>query len=169
MNDKLNAASGSTKTGIDNAKNKSWKREDCEKWLKPLYLGLLDDHGGCGASTISNGDLMRIFLKFEEDKVIQATFQTDGSAASSICGFFAAELAMGKSPDEIGKVTAETVIEFMGGLPEEDRQCAFLAAESLRRALQHYMVKQETTNRRSWQKPCLVAVKPAREREGGKK
>ena len=150
MKNKLYVVSAGTKPGMDVAKNGAWKPEEYEKWLKPLYLGLLDKHGGCGTSTHSNGDTMRIFLKFEEDRVIQATFKMGGSEANSICAFYAAQLALGKSPDELEEITDETIMEMMGGLPEEDRQCAFLAAESVRKALQHYRMKQGTGNKRSF-------------------
>jgi nitrogen fixation NifU-like protein len=141
MSDEMNNVVGRRKTGIGRATTGVWKPEDYEKWLKPLYLGLMDIPSGYSPSTGSAGDTMRIFLKFEEDKVIQATFQTGGSAASSICGFFTAKLAIGKSSDELAEITGEKIIDFMGGLPEEDRHYAFLAAQTLRRAIYDYRTK----------------------------
>jgi nitrogen fixation NifU-like protein len=141
MNDEMNDVVGRKKTQIGQATTRIWKPEDYERWLKSLYLGLMDTQGGYSASTGSEGDAMRIFLKFEEDKAIQATFQTGGSAASSICGFFAAELALGKSLDELGEITGEKIIEFMGGLPEEDQNYAFLAAQTLQEAIFDYRRK----------------------------
>jgi len=55
-----------------------------------------------------------------------------------ICGSLAAELALGKEPDEIRKITAETILETIGGLPEEDVHCASLAANTLQVALHNY-------------------------------
>jgi nitrogen fixation NifU-like protein len=40
-------------------------------------------------------------LKFHEGRVIKSTYMTDGCASSNICGSFAADMAMGKCPDEI--------------------------------------------------------------------
>jgi nitrogen fixation NifU-like protein len=68
---------------------------------------------------------MTIFLRFEGDRVKQATFRTTGSATGSLCCFFAAKLAIEKTSEEIGEITGETVIQFMSGLPEKDRQSAF--------------------------------------------
>jgi nitrogen fixation protein NifU and related proteins len=161
MNEKPNAVLGETRPEICNKRN--LKPEDyCEKCIKLLYSGPMDIDVGCGAASISKGDTMRIFLKFEEDKVVQANFQTDGSAASSMCGFFAAQLALGKTHDELTKITGEAIMEFMGGLPEEDRQAAVLAAESIKKALQDYGTKQEPSNRESLKKPSLVAVNSVR-------
>jgi len=113
-----------------------------ERWLKPLYAGVIQDPDGFGRVTGTCGDTMEIFLRFEKDRVKEATFQTDGCGTSAVCGSFAAELSHGKSPDEIAEIEGETILEVLGGLPEEDRHCAFLAAETLQEALDDYMRKQ---------------------------
>ncbi len=110
-----------------------------QRWLKPLYTGRIDLADGHGRVTGSCGDTMEIFLRFENGKVKQASFQTDGCGSSTVCGSFAAELALGKSPDELVAVTAETILEILGGLPDEDRHCAFLAADALQESLDDYM------------------------------
>jgi len=115
-----------------------------ERWLKPQYLGAMDQPDGYGHVTGSCGDRMEIFLRFEEDKVREATFRTDGCGSSMVCGSFAAELAHGKNPDELAEISGETILEVLGGLPEEDRHCALLAAETLQEALDDYMRKQRT-------------------------
>ena len=70
---------------------------------------------------------MRIFLKFENDRVKEAFFETDGCGSSVVCGSFAAEMALHKTPDELLYVTGTDILEKMGGLPEKDQHCAFLA------------------------------------------
>jgi len=113
-----------------------------ERWLEPRYMGFMDNPDGYGHVTGSCGDRMEIFLKFEKDKVKEASFRTDGCGSSVICGSYAAELALGKTPDEVVEVSGETILETLGGLPEEDRHCAFLAADTLQEALDDYMRKQ---------------------------
>jgi nitrogen fixation NifU-like protein len=113
-----------------------------QRWLKPLYMGAMEDPDGYGRVTGTCGDTMEIFLRFERDKVKKATFQTDGCGSSTICGSFAAELARGKTPDEVTEITGEAILNVLGGLPEEDRHCAFLAADTLHEALDDYMRKQ---------------------------
>ena len=112
-----------------------------ERWLHPRYAGAMENPDGHGRVTGSCGDTMQIFLKFEKDRVATARFLTDGCGSSAVCGSFAAELAMGKDPDELAGITGETVLDVLGGLPEEDRHCAFLAAETLQAALHDHMVK----------------------------
>ena len=113
-----------------------------ERWLKPRYLGIMENPDGYGHVAGSCGDRMEIFLRLEEDKVKDATFRTDGCGASVVCGSFAAELALGKTPDEVAEISGETILKVLGGLPEEDRHCAFLAADTLQEALDDYMRKQ---------------------------
>jgi nitrogen fixation NifU-like protein len=113
-----------------------------ERWLKPLYAGVLPNPEGYGRLTGTCGDTMEIFLRFEEDRVKNATFQTDGCGSSTVCGSFAAEIAHGKNPDEIAEITGEMILEILGGLPKDNRHCAFLAAETLQEALNDYMRKE---------------------------
>ena len=113
-----------------------------ERWLRPQYMGIMDSPDGYGHVAGSCGDRMEVFLRFEKDKVKKATYQTDGCGSSVVCGSFAAELALGKNPDELAEISGETILEALGGLPEEDRHCALLAAETLQEALDDYMRKQ---------------------------
>jgi nitrogen fixation NifU-like protein len=128
-----------------------------QRWLKPLYMGAMDNPDGYGRITGSCGDTMQIFLKFENEKVKHASFQTDGCGSSMICGSFAAELALGKSPDEIFDITGQSILKKLGGLPEEDKHCAFLSAETLQDALNNYMIKQK----REEKKTVLMRKDPA--------
>jgi nitrogen fixation NifU-like protein len=113
-----------------------------ERWLKPLYVGMLPNPEGYGRITGTCGDTIEIFLRFEEDRVKKATFQTDGCGSSIVCGSFTAEIAHGKSADEIAEITGEMILDILGGLPERNRHCAFLAAETLQEALNDYMRKE---------------------------
>jgi hypothetical protein len=70
-----------------------------------------------------------------------ASFVTDGCGASTVCGSLAAETALGKTPEQLADVTGETILAILGVFPEEDRHCAFLAAETLHAALDDYMRK----------------------------
>jgi nitrogen fixation NifU-like protein len=113
-----------------------------ERWLRPQYMGVMDHPDGYGHVSGSCGDRMEIFLRFEEDRVKEATFRTDGCGSSQVCGSFAAQLAFGKTPDELAEIAGETILKVLGGLPEEDWHCAFLAADTLQEALDDYMRRQ---------------------------
>lgn len=112
------------------------------RWRNPLYRGKLESFDSSARVTGKCGDTMEIFLRFENDCIKDASYITDGCGASSVCGSFTVEMAIGKTPDEIVTITGETVLEKIGKFPKEDEHCAFLAAETLQEALANYMMRQ---------------------------
>jgi len=110
-----------------------------KRWQEPLYMGRMALADGYARVTGSCGDTMEIFLRFEEGQVKEASFWTDGCASSMVCGSYAAELARGKTLEELSNITGKTILDILGGLPDHDRHCAFLAAETLQKALEHYL------------------------------
>ena len=112
------------------------------RWLNPLYMGKIENPDGYACLTGSCGDTMQIFLKLDNNRVTKASFQTDGCGTSAVCGSFAAEMAHGKSPDQLLEVTGDAILQKLGELPEEEKHCAFLAGETLQEALNDYMIKQ---------------------------
>lgn len=117
-----------------------------ERWRKPRFMGGMDNPDGHGIVTGTCGDTMQVFLRFDNDRVKEASCLTDGCGASAVCGSFAAEFAHDKTPEEIADVTGDYILDVLGGLPEEDRHCAFLAAETLQRALDDYMKRERKKN-----------------------
>ncbi|MBN1904827.1 MAG: iron-sulfur cluster assembly scaffold protein [Deltaproteobacteria bacterium] len=122
---------------------KIYSPEAIERWIDPDNFGPIENADAHASVSGRCGDRMEIFLKVSGDRVIKSSYMTDGCASSNICGSFAADMAMNKGPDEIIEITGEAVMERAGGLPEEDRHCAFLAAETLQAALDVYMKKQK--------------------------
>jgi nitrogen fixation NifU-like protein len=113
-----------------------------QRWMNPLYRGSINNPDGHARLTGKCGETIEIGLKFENEHVSQAAFMTDGCAAITVCGSFAAEMAIGKAPDEILEITGESIMDTAGSFPEEEAHCAFLAAETLQEALHDYMLKQ---------------------------
>lgn len=113
-----------------------------ERWLHPLYMGRIERPDGYARVTGPCHDTMELYLRFENGRVAEASFQTDGCGSSAVCGSFAAELALGKTPDELLNVSGDAILEKLGGLPKEDEHCARLASETLQEALSHYMKQQ---------------------------
>jgi nitrogen fixation NifU-like protein len=116
------------------------------RWLDPVYMGAIKEPDGYSCLTGVCGDTMEIFLRFENDRVKESSFQADGCGSSIVCGSFAAEMSLGKNPDELLEVTAEAILEKLEKLPKEDEHCASLAAETLQEALNDYMMKQTSRN-----------------------
>ncbi len=102
-------------------------------------MGRLPLADGYARHTGSCGDTMEIFLRFEDGRVKEASFLTDGCASSMVCGSLAAELAIGKNPEDLKHITGETILKALGGLPKDEEHCAFLAADTLQKSLDHYL------------------------------
>jgi len=114
-----------------------------QRWRNPVYRGRMDYPDAHARIKGTCGDTMEIFLKFEQCRVKDASFHTDGCASSTVCGSLAAELAIGKDPDQLVEITGETILKILGRFPKEDEHCAFLAAETLQEALNNYMIQQK--------------------------
>jgi len=112
-----------------------------QRWQQPLFMGRLEDADVSSSLKGSCGDTIEIFLKFKNGLVENAQFQTDGCAPSIVCGSYAAELSLGKSPEELLEISAETIINKIGRLPQEVQHCAFLAAATVHSAVDKYMIK----------------------------
>jgi len=110
-----------------------------QRWRNPKFNGKMEDPDGYAKVTGECGDTMEFFLKFENNRVSNASYSTNGCASSNVSGSFAAELTIGKDPDEIADITEENVLNSIGRLPKEDRHCASLAARTIQEALTHYM------------------------------
>jgi nitrogen fixation NifU-like protein len=111
-----------------------------QRWRNPLYRGPLagaDSHARVKGSC---GDTMEIFLKFDHGRVSEAAYLTDGCGSSTVCGSFTAEMAFGKTPEELTDITGDAILEKLGTFPEEERHCAFLAAQTLQEAVERYMI-----------------------------
>ena len=92
-----------------------------------------------GRITGTCGDSMEIYLRIRNDHIQEASFFTEGCGASVACGSLAAELASGKNLDEAAQIGGDAILEALGGLPEEEVHCAYLAAETLQVALHEWM------------------------------
>ena len=141
MSDKLDRFVDELQNQIYEETRSTYGERAFERWQNMRYMGPMDDPDGYAVVTGPCGDTIKIYLRFRNNHVQEASFQTDGCGNSAVCGSFAAEMAISKTPDELVEITGESILEFLGGFPEEDRHCALLAAETLQEALNDYMIK----------------------------
>lgn len=106
-----------------------------ERWRNPKFMGVMENPTAHAGVTGSCGDTMEIFLRLEDGMVKEVSYTTDGCGCSAACASVACELAVGKKPQEVARITGESIIDVLEGLPEDDTHCAFLAAETLQTAL----------------------------------
>ena len=118
-----------------------------DRWRNPRFQGRMTDADGYGRVTGNCGDTIEIFLKIVDDHVAAASFTTTGCASSGLCGSFAAELATGRSVEQLFDMKGEEVLAYIGTFPESERHCAFLAVASLHEAANDYLVLSSRENR----------------------
>ncbi len=116
-----------------------------ERFYNPRNPGPMRDADGHARITGPCGDTMELWLRIEAGRVERATFITDGCGPTIACGSMATELAAGKSPEAAAKVGQKDILDALGGLPEESRHCALLAANTLRAAVSDYLGKKKET------------------------
>ncbi len=112
-----------------------------ERWRNPRFNEPLTDVDGAACLQGSCGDSIEISLKFLDNRVEQAAYRTNGCASSALSGSFTAELAIGRTPDELMMISATDIIEAIGRLPREDRHCATLAVKALQQAVKQFQNK----------------------------
>ena len=147
MNDSLDAFVRSLQSSIDEETKRDWGEIAYGRWKNPLFVGEIPNADGTGSLRGDCGDRITVYLKFDGSVVAEAAFQTDGCGPSLICGSFAAEKALGKTAEEILDITGEAILADVGGLPEDHEHCAFLAAASLRAAVDDHMARQVRSGR----------------------
>jgi len=110
-----------------------------DRWRNPQFAGKMENPDAHGRVLGTCGDTMEIFFKFENNRVKEGSYMTDGCASSGVSGSFAVELTLGKTPEELADITGDDVLKAIGKLPEEEKHCAFLAAQTIQDALTDYM------------------------------
>jgi len=107
-----------------------------DHFMNPRNVGEIPDANGIG--TVGNpvcGDVMKMFLKIENNIIIDIKFKTFGCGAALATSSMVTEMVKGKSIEDALKVTNQAVAEALGGLPPKKLHCSVLAEEALRSAL----------------------------------
>lgn len=113
-----------------------------ERWRNPQFCGVMTDADSQARLTGGCGDTMSMFVKIRDGRIEQAQYTTDGCGSSSVAGSFTAELAMGKSVEEVLDMTGDDVLHHIGTFPEAEEHCATLAVQTLQEAVNSYLINQ---------------------------
>jgi nitrogen fixation NifU-like protein len=111
--------------------------------MNPRNLGTIQYADGLAKITGPCGDTMEVWLKANNNTIVDINFMTDGCGTSIASGSMVTELAKGKSIGEAAKISQQDVLDALGGLPEESQHCALLAANTLKAAIRDYLAIQK--------------------------
>jgi nitrogen fixation NifU-like protein len=115
-----------------------------DHFTHPRNLGEIENPDGMGeAQNPVCGDTMRLFIKVESDRIVDARFLTFGCGAAIASSSIATEMIKGKTIEEALLITDQIVIEALGGLPPSKIHCSILAEMAIRAAVEDYRKKSE--------------------------
>lgn len=119
-----------------------------KEFSSPRNAGELSDANAVGqVGNASCGDIMKIFMKINDDNVIEdVSFQTFGCAAAIATSSVATEMIKGKTVNEALSITNAQVVEELGGLPAQKLHCSVLAEEAIKAAINDYLEKRVGKN-----------------------
>ena len=113
----------------------------------PRNTGVIENADGVGeVGNAKCGDIMKIYLKIEDDMIVDAKFETFGCGSAIASSSMATELIKGKPVSEALALTNQAVVEALDGLPAHKIHCSVLAEEAIKKALQDYYEKQDTAH-----------------------
>ena len=113
-----------------------------DHFMNPRNVGVIEDADGIGeVGNAKCGDIMKIYLKIDNDIITDVKFETFGCASAIASSSMATELIKGKPVKDAMELTNKAVAEALDGLPAYKLHCSVLAEEAIKSALQDYYEK----------------------------
>ena len=117
-----------------------------DHFLQPRNLGVIEDADGVGeVGNAKCGDIMKMYLKIDDDIITDVKFETFGCASAIASSSMATELIKGQRVEDAMQLTNKAVAEALDGLPAYKMHCSVLAEEAIQAALEDYKKKKEQT------------------------
>ncbi|MBQ8504489.1 MAG: Fe-S cluster assembly scaffold protein NifU [Clostridia bacterium] len=113
-----------------------------DHFRNPRNVGVIENADGVGeVGNAKCGDIMKIYLKIENDIIVDVKFETFGCGSAIASSSMATELIKDKPVSEALTLTNKAVVEALDGLPAHKLHCSVLAEEAIKKALQDYYEK----------------------------
>ncbi|MCF7798420.1 iron-sulfur cluster assembly scaffold protein [Candidatus Woesearchaeota archaeon] len=114
-----------------------------QRFRFPQFAGEMEDADAIGeVGNFKCGDIMKIFIKVQDNIITDITFQTYGCVAAISSTDMVCEMAKGMTLDEAEKLTSKDVVEKLGEVPEVKVHCSILGTNALREAIKNYRAQQ---------------------------
>ncbi len=110
-----------------------------DHFMNPRNVGVLEDANGVGeVGNLKCGDIMKIYLKIEDDMVADVKFTTFGCGSAIASSSMATEMIKGQPLSDVLALTNSAVVEALDGLPAQKVHCSVLAEEAVKVAVRDY-------------------------------
>lgn len=128
---------------MESAENVQYSEKVMQHFLNPHNVGDLPDANGIG--NVGNpvcGDILRLYIKVEQNRIVDVRFKTFGCGAAIATSSMVTDLVKGKTLQEALQISNKAVAEALGGLPKVKMHCSVLAEEALKAAIDDYNKRQ---------------------------
>ena len=110
-----------------------------DHFRNPRNVGVIEDADGIGeVGNAKCGDIMKMYLKIEDDIISDVKFETFGCGSAIASSSMATEMIKGKPVSQLLELTNKAVVEALDGLPAHKLHCSVLAEEAVKSALKDY-------------------------------
>ena len=118
-----------------------------DHFMHPRNVGIIEDADGIGeVGNAKCGDIMKMYLKIDNDVITDVKFETFGCASAIASSSMATELIKGQKVEDALALTNKAVAEALDGLPDYKMHCSVLAEEAIQSAIEDYQKKSKETN-----------------------
>ena len=133
-----------------------YSEEVMDHFRHPRNVGVIEDADGVGeVGNAKCGDIMKIYLKIDENRIItDAKFETFGCGSAIASSSMATEMIKGKPVSDALKVTNQAVVKALNGLPAHKIHCSVLAEEAIKLALKDYYDRNNIEYPKEYLKDC---------------
>ena len=116
-----------------------YSKKVMDHFTNPRNVGIIENADGIGeVGNAKCGDIMKIYLKIENDIIVDVKFETFGCGSAIASSSMATEMIKGKPVSDALKLSNKAVAEALDGLPAVKMHCSVLAEEAIKLAIQDY-------------------------------
>jgi len=113
-----------------------------DHFMNPRNVGEIENPDGVGeVGNAKCGDIMKIYIKVEDNRIVDVKFKTFGCGSAIASSSMATELIKGKTLEEAWELTNVAVAEALDGLPPAKMHCSVLAEQAIHKAINDYRIK----------------------------
>ena len=123
---------------INQDEERDYSKTVINEYRNPNNFGVIENPDAFGEIKGPCSDTMKISLRIEDEKIINACFWTDGCGASIACGNMLTKMITGKTVEAALDITSEQLTDTLGGLPKEHLHCTVLAVNTLQESIKNY-------------------------------